>query len=186
MWRLREFIQIIAPNDRNSGYIITFLMSHYFQDKTSVLQVLSAVRKMEPTEIVEWCLKVIWYFLILLGIGGNLALFKEYLYQKNQKLLFNFLILWLAVFDFLYLICLASNIIILAILESMARDDLYTTTGKGLKITYTGRLSYLKDSASKTETENGWVFHPWVCRYQNGQEVKNPTRESSQSSQNSH
>ena len=111
-------------------------MSHYFQDKTSVLQVLSAVRKMEPTEIVEWCLKVIWYFLILLGIGGNLALFKEYLYQKNQKLLFNFLILWLAVFDFLYLICLASNIIILAILESMARDDLYGTTGKGLKITY--------------------------------------------------
>ena len=51
---------------------------------------------------------------------------------------------------------------------------------------HTGRLNYLKDSASKTETENGWVFHPWVCRYQNGQEVKNLPRESSQSSQNSH
>ena len=41
----------------------------------------------------------------------------------------------------------------------------------------TGRLNYLKDSASKTETETGWVFHPWVCRYQNRQEVKNPPRE---------
>ena len=56
---------------------------------------------------------------------------------------------------------------------------------KGL-IEDTGRLNYLKDSASKTETETGWVFHPWVCRYQNGQEVKNPPRETRQSSQNSH
>ena len=58
--------------------------------------------------------------------------------------------------------------------------------GTMVNVPDTGRLNYLKDSVSKTETETGWVFHPWVCRYQNGQEVKNPPRESSQSSQNSH
>ena len=91
---------------------------------------------MEPTEIVEWCLKVVWYLLILIGIGGNLALFKKFLSEKNQRLLFNSLILWLAAFDLFYLIFLASNQAILAILNSMEKDDLYGTTGKGLKLTY--------------------------------------------------
>ena len=78
---------------------------------------------MEPTEIVEWCLKVVWYLLILIGIGGNLALFKKFSSEKNQRLLFNWPFL-------------ASNQAILAILISMEKDDLYGTTGKGLKLTY--------------------------------------------------
>ena len=67
---------------------------------------------MEATEIILWSLRVIWYLLILIGIGGNLALFKKYLTQKNQRLLFNSLLLWIAMFDALYLIFLAANEVI--------------------------------------------------------------------------
>ena len=67
---------------------------------------------MEATEIILWSLKVLRYLLILIGIGGNLALFKKYLTQKNQRLLFNSLLLWIAMFDALYLIFLAANEVI--------------------------------------------------------------------------
>ena len=63
---------------------------------------------MEATEIILWSLKVLCYFLILIGIGGNLALFKEYLGQNQRKrLLFNSLMLWITVFDAFYLIFFA-------------------------------------------------------------------------------
>ena len=64
---------------------------------------------MEATEIILWSLKVLRYLFILTGIVGNLALFKKYWCQKNLRLLFNSLILWIAVIDAFYLIFLASH-----------------------------------------------------------------------------
>ena len=85
---------------------------------------------MEATEIILWSLKVLRYLLILLGIGGNLALFKKYLTQKSQRLLFNSLILWIAMFDAFFLIFFATKEgIETALTEKMDTDN---KTRKGL------------------------------------------------------
>ena len=92
--------------------------------------------KMETTDIILWCVKVFWYILILIGIVGNLALVKKYWTQKNQKLLFNFLVLCLALFDLFYLIFLASNQGIWNLLYSLEKRHFDKPTRNGLKRAY--------------------------------------------------
>ena len=77
---------------------------------------------METTAILLWTLKSIWYFLIVIGIGGNIALLRETI-RKNRGLLFNTLILWLAIFDLCYLIFLATHQVISNLLKIECIDD---------------------------------------------------------------
>ena len=94
---------------------------------------------MEATEIILWSLKVLRYLLILIGIGGNLALFKKYLTQKNLGVLFNCLILWIAVFDACYLIFLATKEGIQIALP-LTKDKMDKETRNGLKDTWYAML----------------------------------------------
>ena len=129
---------------------------------------------METTDIILWCVKVFWYFLIIIGIGGNLALVKKYWTQKNQKLLFNFLILCLALFDLFYLIFLASNQGIWNLLYSLEKRHFDKPTRNGLKRAYRA-LTYLEKicfSASVLTTIILAIERFLVCRKFNTNKCK--------------
>ena len=102
---------------------------------------------METTEISLWIIKGIWYLLIVIGIGGNIALLRETIrIRKNRGLLFNTLILWLAIFDLCYLIFLATHQVISILLneakclQATTCDILYAFHGPTLYL-YEGFFS---------------------------------------------
>ena len=141
--------------------------------KTSLVKSQMMI-KMETTDIILWCVKVFWYFLIIIGIGGNLALVKKYWTQKNQKLLFNFLILCLALFDLFYLIFLASNQGIWNLLYSLEKGHFDKATRNGLKRAYRA-LTYLEKicfSASVLTTIILAIERFLVCRKFNTNKCK--------------
>ena len=59
----------------------------------------------DPIDVVQKVVIGITILLILIGIVGNFLLIKKYLTTRNLNLLFPCLIVYLAIFDIVYLIC---------------------------------------------------------------------------------
>ena len=61
--------------------------------------------EVDPIAVVQKVVIVITLLFILIGIVGNCLLIKKYLTTRNLNLLFPCLIVYLAIFDIVYLIC---------------------------------------------------------------------------------